>query len=269
MKFDNVPNVYIFDNDTKEYKGTVQCDYNPEESKLQGKFVPLLGANETLKPVPELLENQTAIFENNEWTVKADYRWKKQVNISSKFITNVDYLGEIKDGWQLVTDEQADSIQQTPDKWTIKDGLLVERTNEEYSAVQFENAKNQKIYENKEAYDNALKSGVTYKDSLFDCDTLAAVRIMGQLTATQTMAIAEEQTIDWFDYDYKPVTLTISEFLELAGLVTLNTRRIETLNCAFNTAIQNAKTMEELNAILIDYTKTEVINENTTTNDVP
>ena len=123
----------------------------------------------------------------------------------------------------------------------------------EYLAKELLKEKEIKKAQNKAAYETALKSGVTYKDSLFDCDTLAAVRIMGQLTATQTMAIATEETIDWFDYNYQPVSLTIPEFIELAGVVTMNTRRIETLNCSINTAISNAQTMEELDAVEIDY----------------
>ena len=124
----------------------------------------------------------------------------------------------------------------------------------DYESEQLAKAKEIKLAKNKTAYDTALKAGVTYKGELFDCDTLAAVRIMGQMIAAQTQAIAEAATIDWFDYNYKPVTLTIAEFMEFAGLVTLNTRRIETLNCSFNTAIETAQTMEELEAIEIDYT---------------
>ena len=118
-------------------------------------------------------------------------------------------------------------------------------------------AKAARLAENRAAYEAALKSGVVYKDVLFDCDTLAAVRVMGQMVAAQTMAIEEEPSIEWFDYDYKPVTLTVDEFMELAGLITLNTRRIETLNCGFNTAIQAAASKEELEAVEIDYTESE------------
>ena len=116
-----------------------------------------------------------------------------------------------------------------------------------------DDAKRQKIEENKTAYDAALKSGVTYKNALFDCDTLAAVRVMGQLTAMNAVPLAEGETVDWFDYDYQPVALTQSEFMDLAALITQNTRRIETLNCGFNTAIQAAASKEELEAIEISY----------------
>lgn len=116
-----------------------------------------------------------------------------------------------------------------------------------------DDAKRQKIEENKTAYDAALKAGVTYKNALFDCDTLAAVRVIGQLTAMNAVPLAEGETVDWFDYDYQPVALTQSEFMDLAALITQNTRRIETLNCGFNTAIQAAASKEELEAIEISY----------------
>lgn len=137
----------------------------------------------------------------------------------------------------------------------------------EYLAEELLKEKEIKKAQNKAAYETALKSGVTYKDSLFDCDTVAAVRIMGQLTATQTMAIATEETIDWFDYNYQPVSLTIPEFIELAGVVTMNTRRIETLNCSINTAISNAQTMEELDAVEIDYETSISVNQDTESED--
>ena len=137
----------------------------------------------------------------------------------------------------------------------------------EYLAEELLKEKEIKKAQNKAAYETALKSGVTYKDSLFDCDTLAAVRIMGQLTATQTMAIATEETIDWFDYNYQPVSLTIPEFIELAGIVTMNTRRIETLNCSINTAISNAQTLEDLEAVEIDYETSISVNQDTESED--
>ncbi len=133
----------------------------------------------------------------------------------------------------------------------MQNGAPVKNPN--YAAEQLEAEKAKRLEENKEAYNAALKAGVTYKNALFDCDTLAAVRVMGQMAAMQAMAISEEPTIDWFDYDYQPVTLTTEEFLELAGLITLNTRRIETLNCGFNTAISGAESLAELEAINISY----------------
>ena len=133
----------------------------------------------------------------------------------------------------------------------MQNGVPIKNPN--YAAEQLEVEKAKRLEENKEAYNAALKAGVTYKNALFDCDTLAAVRVMGQMAAMQAMAVSEEPTIDWFDYDYQPVTLTTEEFLELAGLITLNTRRIETLNCGFNTAISGAESLAELEAINISY----------------
>lgn len=123
----------------------------------------------------------------------------------------------------------------------------------EQAAKELARAKAAKIEENQTAYEAALKAGVTFKDELFDCDTLAAVRVMGQMAATQAMIIEEEPAIDWFDYNYKPVALTIPEFMELAALITLNTRRIETINSSIHTAIEAAQSLEDLEAIEVSY----------------
>lgn len=158
---------------------------------------------------------------------------------------------EQKNGRIIVETEDAMYALEPWEKF--ENGQVVD--DENYPLRVLESGKVKKLAENKEAYELALKSGVVFKDTLFDCDTLAAVRVMGQLVATQSAAIAAEETIEWFDYNYKPVTLSIPEFMELAGLITLNTRRIETLNCSFNTAIQSAETIEELEMIEIDYTE--------------
>lgn len=154
----------------------------------------------------------------------------------------------------LLIEETDDAIYALEPDEKLENGEVVPDT--DYPARQLAESKAAKLAQNKEAYEAALKSGVTYKNTLFDCDTLAAVRIMGQMVAAQSSAIAAEDTIDWFDYNYIPVTLTIPEFMELAGLVTLNTRRIETLNCGYNTAIEAAQTTAEVAAIEISYIET-------------
>ena len=165
----------------------------------------------------------------------------------------------LSDTLPFIPDSEGLEIQETAREILNRNGVYVFA--DEVADVLFSEAKAAKLAQNKEAYEAALKSGVTYKNTLFDCDTLAAVRLMGQMVATQSSAIAAEDTIDWFDYNYIPVTLTIPEFMELAGLVTLNTRRIETLNCGYNTAIEAAQTTAELAAIEISYSEAEVTDE--------
>ncbi len=156
---------------------------------------------------------------------------------------------------KLSPDLQGLSIKETERPIVLADDYtqFVFADTKEYLTEKLKKEKANKKQENQTAYEKALKSGVIYKNTLFDCDTLAAVRVMGQMVATQSMAIAEEETIEWFDYNYQPVTLTITEFMELAGIITLNTRRIETLNCGFNIAIENCESLEALENIVIDY----------------
>lgn len=111
--------------------------------------------------------------------------------------------------------------------------------------------KQQKLAENKDKYEARFKAGVCFNDVKYDCDSLASLRISGQLAGI--MALDLNESITWFDYDFKPQTLTVDEFKGLASTVLEITRKIEALNCQINVAITNATTINELNKIKIDY----------------
>lgn len=67
---------YIYDEKTKEYKGTQNAFIDPLETKKQGKNVYLVPANATDKKPLKAKENQAVIFNGTEWEIIADYRDK-------------------------------------------------------------------------------------------------------------------------------------------------------------------------------------------------
>ena len=67
---------YIYDEKTKEFRGTQNAFIDPLETKKQGKKVYLVPANATDKKPPKTEENQAVIFNGDEWEVVADYRGK-------------------------------------------------------------------------------------------------------------------------------------------------------------------------------------------------
>ena len=67
--------VYLYDKNTKEYLTSMEADKDPEETLLQGKFVPLLPANSTLMVPPVYnLKNEIPVYKNEKWVIEADYR---------------------------------------------------------------------------------------------------------------------------------------------------------------------------------------------------
>lgn len=93
--------IYLFDEYTKEYLGEQKADKNPKETKIQGVFVPLIPANSTLIKPPTVKEGSVAVFENDKWIMKSDYRGQKVINPETEEIKEVDYIGELESGFYL------------------------------------------------------------------------------------------------------------------------------------------------------------------------
>jgi len=113
--------------------------YNTEEKSFSGKFPALKNPrrqNEYLLPAmatfiepPETKENEIAIWNGENWEIEPDFRGLLQVNINTKEISNIEYVGEIKSGFQIVSKEVSDDIQQNPEKYKKEDGKLVDISN--------------------------------------------------------------------------------------------------------------------------------------------
>ena len=113
--------------------------YNTEEKTFSGKFPAsknprrqseyLLPAKATFIEPPETKENEIAIWNGKSWDVESDYRGELQVNIETKEITTVDYIGEIKEGFQKVSEELAQDIKSTPEKYKKSGDTLLDISN--------------------------------------------------------------------------------------------------------------------------------------------
>ena len=149
-------NIYNYDENTKEYLSTVEADSDPVETELQGKFVPLIPANATLKEIPSYnQDNQIPVFEDNNWVVKSDYRknyYKVDENLN---ISNIYVIGE-QEGI-IVDKATGNDIKQNQDWYKIVDNEVVKKSDEEYNQEQRIKAQQTKYAEITEKYDYANK----------------------------------------------------------------------------------------------------------------
>ena len=113
-------------------------------------------------------------------------------------------------------------------------------------------AKQQKIYENDTARDEALNSGVVYKEVLFDSDTDQKVNLL----ATISM-MSDTNTIEWFGMNNYSLICTKQDLLNIGGFITALHSYCWTKNAETKEAIRNASTIEEVNNIVIDYNQGE------------
>lgn len=120
--------------------------YNTEEKAFSGKYPAiknprrqseyLLPAMATFKEPPITNEDEVAIWDGNDWVVEPDYRGEKQVEIKTKLISNIEYVGKIKAGFQRVSDAMAEDIELNPDKYKEINGALSDISNtEEYKKM--------------------------------------------------------------------------------------------------------------------------------------
>ena len=137
------------------------------------------------------------------------------------------------------------------DKYIVVNGELV--LNPEYADLMLERAKENKISENDTARDEALNGGVEYRDVLFDSDTDQKVNLLATVGA-----MSDEDTITWYGMDNVPLECTKLDLINIGGLITALHTFCWNKNAYLKTLIHNAETIEEVEAIVIDYTIQEV-----------
>lgn len=113
--------------------------YNSEEQTYVGKFPAiknprrqseyLLPAMATFKKPPKVKENEIAIWDGEDWFINADFRGFFQVDIETKEVSTIDYLGIIKKGFQKISEEMAEDIKSHPEKYKNIDNCLVDISN--------------------------------------------------------------------------------------------------------------------------------------------
>lgn len=133
--------IYNYKEDTKEYLNSIEAYEDPEASRRQGKFIPMMPANSTLLAPPDYdPQNQIPVFENGQWIIKADYR-KNYKKVTDEFITEyIKDIGDITDGY-VVTKELADEIDKNPDMFKIENGKVLKKSDEEYAEFEAEREK--------------------------------------------------------------------------------------------------------------------------------
>lgn len=119
---------YSYDKLTFEYNGKGDAIIDPQASKREGKTVYSAPAYATLKKPPTLGKYQVAIYQSDKWVVKDDYRGSyicdELLNVQV-----VQDIGELPDGFILITEQEAETIKNDPYWYIVQDGELVKNPN--------------------------------------------------------------------------------------------------------------------------------------------
>lgn len=133
----------------------------------------------------------------------------------------------------------------TADEYGSTEVQNIEVTDEEY---QFYTLKQDKLKLNDELRDSALLGGVEYQGVLFDSDTDQKINLL----ATVNM-MSDEDTITWYGMDNQGLLCAKADLIAIGGLITELHSFCWNNNAYIKEQIANAETLEELEAIDINY----------------
>lgn len=131
-------------------------------------------------------------------------------------------------------------------------GLPMQNFEIPYEEYQLYKLKDNKIILNDELRDNALLGGITYKYILFDSDTDQKINL---LSTVETLS--DEDTIVWYGMNNEPLLCSKEDLYNIGYLIKELTTYCWTHNAEIKQAIQGAETLEELEAIEINYNREE------------
>ena len=142
--------------------------------------------------------------------------------------------------------EISEEVYNNLDKYIYSDGEIVENPN--YNNILLEQAKSDKIAENDRLRDEALLSGVTYENVLFDSDTDQKANLIGTV-----FAMPDDMTITWYGMDNQGLLCTKADLMAIGGLITELHSYCWNLNAYIKEQINNASTLEDLDEVIINY----------------
>ena len=121
--------IYNYDRDTLEFT----CVSLAEKNQVGSGY--LLPAFATFTAPPDFKENEKPFFKNGKWVIEPYFKGKKQVELSTKQVSTVDYFGKLKPGFQIVTEKVAQDLNENPDKYKVKDNKLTKLSKSEYEQL--------------------------------------------------------------------------------------------------------------------------------------
>ena len=217
--------VYIYDEKTKESTGTQNAFLDPLETKKQGKNVYLVPANATDKKPLKTKENQAVIFNGSEWEIVADYRNKTY------------YIGTEQHEMKELGD--------------LPDGATFEPVEPEKTLDELKSEKLSELTMITSKFDNQLVNTDMIIKSSLGFSINADLRSQNNLRGLIAVGI---EPVNFVTADNSVKSLTLEQLNILLNECAQNVQHLYLLKWQYREQIEQAKTLEELNAIKFQFT---------------
>ena len=215
---------YTYDKKTKEYTGTQNAFIDPLETKKQGKTVYLVPGNATVKKPLETKENQAVIFNGSGWEIVADYRNKTY------------YIGTEQHEMKELGD--------------LPDGATFEPVEPEKTLDELKSDKLAELTEITSKFDNQLvNTDMIIKSSLgfsINADLRSQINLRG-------LIVVGIEPVNFVTADNSVQSLNIEQLNILLNECAQNGQHLYLLKWQYREQIEQAKTVEELNAIEFNF----------------
>ena len=226
--------LYKYDSTTKEFISEIQPDIDPLETKKQGKNIYLIPAY-TTDIKPEDKEGYVPVFTINKWEYIKDNRNKLAINITTKVIEPINYIGEVKEGWMLY-DEYVKSELYVKDQFKLEKNKKINENNAKRN-VEYINTPIGRLKTSTPIGD--LKTAIVLYDKLVDVNNglpEGYVRLYDKDgNVTLSPAISKE------------------EYNNIVANIAIEYNKIDMYSTYISNKINNCTSIDELRNIIIDY----------------
>ena len=216
---------YTYDEKTKEYTGTQNAFIDPLESKKQGKTVYLIPANATDKKPLEIKENQAVIFNGSEWEIIADYRNKTY------------YIGTEQHEMKKLGD--------------LPKGATFEPVEPEKTLDELKSEKLAELTSITSKFDNQLVNNEMIINSSLGFKINADLRSQNNLRGLIAVGV---EPVNFVTADNSIQSLSLEQLNILLNECAQNGQHLYLLKWQYREQIEQAKTVDELNAIKFNFT---------------
>ena len=216
---------YGYDEKTKEYTGAQNAFIDPLETKKQGKDIYLVPANATDKKPLETKENQAAIFNGSEWEIVADYRNKTY------------YIGTEQHEMKELGD--------------LPKGATFEPVEPEKTLNELKADKLSELTAITSKFDNQLVNTDMIIKSSLGFSINADLRSQNNLRGLIAVGV---EPVNFVTADNSVQSLSLEQLNILLNECAQNVQHLYLLKWQYREQIEQAKTVEELNAIKFKFT---------------
>ena len=219
---------YTYDEKTKEYTGTQKGFIDPLETKKRGENVYLFPRNATYQKPPKTEENQAVIFNGDEWEIVADYRNKTY------------YIGTEQHEMKELGD--------------LPKGATFEPVEPKKTLDELKSEKLSELTAITSKFDNQLVNADMIIKSSLGFSINADLRSQNNLRGLIAVGV---EPVNFVTADNSVQSLSLEQLNILLNECALNGQSLYLQKWEYKEQIEQAKTVEELNKIDLQFTMKE------------